>query len=68
MVSVSKHNRVEKVIYLTNTNSDGEALEFLVECHEESRVHGGRKEVKHPVVLVQYDCTLISKSPHVIKI
>ena len=48
--------------HLADTDGDREALQFLVECNEEPRVHRGHEEVQHPMVLVEHDCQAMGVS------
>jgi hypothetical protein len=46
-------NRVHGLSY---SHSKGLLLQLLVNRDQELRVHGSHQPVKHPVVLVQYNC------------
>lgn len=41
--------------YCANSDGDGLGFKIIVKGDQESGVHSWNKEIKHPMVLIQYD-------------
>ena len=51
----------EMLLYLANTDGDRQGIQVCIKSDQEPRIHRGDQEVKHPMIFIEYDCSVQAK-------
>ena len=51
-------SNVREMLYLANTDGDREGIQVSIQGDQEPGIHRGDQEVEHPVILIEYDCSI----------